>query len=125
MRDQPYIKRVWTHYDTAETASQADFFTELFFTQQYKGRSPHLTTLCAPYHLLTTHKKGTSHDTPYLYDVHVPLVIWRKGSIEKKTIPDPVRVLQLPVTMAHLLNIQCPSADEREPLPGILSSHDT
>lgn len=120
-RELPYIKRVWTHYDKPETDPNADFYTELFYSQQYKGRSPHLTTLCAPYTMLTTHSKGTSHDTPYLYDVHVPLVLWKKGSLEKKVIPEPVRVLQLPTTLAHILNIQCPSADEREPLPGIFS----
>ena len=121
IRTKPYIKRVWTHYDHNQAASQSDFYSELFFNQYYKGRSPHITCLAAPYHMLTTHEKGTSHDTPYLYDVHVPLVVWRKGSIEKKTISDPVRVLQLPTTLAHILNIQCPSADERDPLPGIIS----
>ncbi len=123
MREKPYIKRVWTHYDTAQMESQTDFYTELFFNQHYKGRSPHLTCLTAPYHMLTTHKKGTSHDTPYLYDVHVPLVLWHKGFIEHKTITDPVRILQLPMTLAHILNVQCPSADERDPLPEVLKNY--
>ena len=121
LREHKSIKNVWTKYQNEQFAGTSDFYTDLFYKQYYKGRSPHLTCLTAPYHMLSNHMKGTSHDTPYLYDVHVPLVIWRKGSIEKKTITNPVHVLQLPTTLAHILNIQCPSADEKTPLPGIIS----
>jgi len=119
LRRHPSIKQVWTRYELEKPSSGSDFYADLFCNQYYKGRSPHLTVLTAPYHMLTKHGKGTSHDTPYLYDIHVPLVLWQAGKMEKKTISQPVRVLQLPVTLAHFLNIQFPSADEKEMLPGL------
>ncbi|MBM3894741.1 hypothetical protein FJ366_04065 [Candidatus Dependentiae bacterium] len=115
----PSIKQVWTHYDLKKPLVVSDFFAELFQSQFYKKRSPQLSVLPAPYHMITKHPKGTSHDTPYLYDLHVPLVIWQKNRFENKTINEPVRVLQLPVTLAHILDVQTPSADEKELLPGI------
>ena len=121
LREHPSIKQVWTKYELEKATSTSDIYAELFCNQYYKGRSPHLTCLAAPYHMITKHDKGTSHDTPYLYDIHVPLVLWQKGLVEKKTISEPVKILQLPVTLAHLLNIQCPSADEKEMLPGIVT----
>ena len=119
LRQHPSIKQVWTRYELENPTSNSDFYADVFCNQYFKGRSPHLTVLTAPYHMLTKYGKGTSHDTPYLYDVHVPLVLWHAGVLEKKVISEPVRVLQLPVTLAHFLNIQFPSADEKEMLPGL------
>ncbi len=119
LRRHSSIKQVWTRYELENPTSGSDFYADLFCNQYFKGRSPHLTVLTAPYHMLTKHGKGTSHDTPYLYDIHVPLVLWQAGHLEKKTISEPVRVLQLPISLAHFLNIQCPSADEKEMLPGL------
>ena len=115
----PSIKQVWTHYDLSKPLASSDFYGELFASQFYKKRSPHLSCLTAPYHMLSKHPKGTSHDTPYLYDLHVPLIIWQKDVHTHKTIDDPVKVLLLPSTLAHLLNIQTPSTDEKQMLPGI------
>jgi predicted AlkP superfamily pyrophosphatase or phosphodiesterase len=118
LRKHPSIKQVWTHYDLQKPVNASDSFAELFHSQFYKKRSPQLSVLPAPYHMITKHPRGTSHDTPYLYDLHVPLIIWRKNILERKEINDPVRVLQLPVTLAHLLDVQTPSTDEKELLPG-------
>lgn len=119
LRQHPSIKQVWTRYELEQPSAGSDFYAEMFCNQYFKGRSPHLTVLTAPYHMLTKYGKGTSHDTPYLYDIHVPLILWHAGIFEKKVISQPVRLLQLPVTLAHVLNIQFPSADEKEILPGL------
>jgi len=93
---------------------------ENFYKQQlYAGRTGDLICLTQPYCLLTSYPRGTSHSSPYDYDSHVPLVLYQKGRFEKKKINSKVWIPQLPVTLAHILNCERPSASTYKLLPGI------
>lgn len=119
LRTKPYIKNTWS-YD--ELNEQSFNQTELAFylkEQLYPGRSGQLFYLCTPYTLITEYPSGTSHDNPYSYNTHVPLMIYQAQKYEKKKIQERVFAMQLPNTFAQILGISKPSASKCDVLPGI------
>jgi hypothetical protein len=69
--------------------------------------------------LLSKYKAGTTHESPYNYDTHVPLVIYQPGKYEHISIIKKVYATQLANTLAQILNIQKPPASTAQLLPGI------
>lgn len=90
-----------------------------FKRQIYPGRNGQIMFLSEPYVMITKYPQGTSHATPYWYDVHVPLMFYQKGRWKGRTISEPVSTLRVASTLAHLMGVQAPSAAEKEILPGI------
>ena len=117
---QPGIKKVWTRREIARLPFQTDDLEQLYKNQLYKNRNGDLTIMMEPYSLITNYENGTSHSSPYEYDTHVPLALYRKGHIQNKRIAEKVWVPQLPHTIARLLGITKPSASPYKPLPGIV-----
>ena len=118
--NQPGIKKVWTRQEIARLPFQSDDLEQFYKNQLYKNRNGDLTIMTEPYSLITNYEKGTSHSSPYEYDTHVPLVIYRKGHLEHKRITDKVWIPQLPHTITRILGIAKPSASPYKPLPGIV-----
>jgi hypothetical protein len=75
-----------------------------------------------PYCLITNYPKGCTHNTPYDYDTHVPLILYQSGSLEQKQILHRVWIPQLAITLAKLLGVQHPAASTFELLPGIFNT---
>ena len=86
-----------------------------FEKQFYKNRSGDFVVQVAPYTYLTSYEKGTSHDSPYDYDVRVPLILYGPSRITHAIDPSLVSMLQLPTTLAQLLGVKRPA---RAPLRG-------
>ncbi|MCX5922703.1 MAG: alkaline phosphatase family protein [Candidatus Dependentiae bacterium] len=115
------VKNVWT-YSELDMLPFDPVHQELennFKMQRYPGRSGQLFVQLQPYALLTKYTTGTSHESPYNYDTHVPLVIYKKGEIEKKKVVQKVYSTQLANTLAQITNVQKPSASTAQVLPGI------
>jgi len=113
------IKKVW-HYDELENAVFEKNALENFYKNQlYKGRSGDLICMPHPYCIITHYSKGCSHETPYDYDTHVPLILYQKSRFERKTFNTKVWMTQLPKTLAKILNIHYPTASTEKCLPGI------
>jgi predicted AlkP superfamily pyrophosphatase or phosphodiesterase len=121
LEHHPGIKRVWTYKEMEKSnyhlgVNELEAFCK---NQIFKGRSGDLICQTYPYCLLTDHPRGASHSTPYLYDTHVPLMIYRKGTLENKKILNHVWMQQMTVSLAHLMKIPCPSASTFHLLPGL------
>lgn len=116
---EPGIKNAW-RFDELNTLPFEEHSLEQFYKNQlYFGRSGDIIIQPAPYCLLTNYPTGTSHMTPYEYDTHVPLMLYRKGKVSHKIVEDKVYLPQLPISLARLLNVPLPSASTYDPLPGI------
>ena len=107
---QKGIKRVWT-FDELYNGVYEPNTAEYFYKQQLSaGRSGYITVQTAPYCQLTKYETGASHRTPYNYNIHIPLLFYQKGSIEKQSVEKQVLSLQLPATLAKILHIPQPAA---------------
>lgn len=114
------IKKVWTHKELQQRYFNP-WSTESFFQQQlFDNRSGVLVMQTFPFTIITNHKEGTSHKTPYNHNTHVPLILYQKDSIvNEKPITKRVSTLQLANTLAYLLGVAKPSASKQKILPTI------
>lgn len=64
-------------------------------------------------------KKGTTHGSPYHYDTHVPL-LWYGMGIKKGETDRPIIIPDIAATIAHLLDIQTPSACTGQPIHDLI-----
>lgn len=121
--NQPGIKRVWTYRELAQSNYHLDLddLEAHYRNQLFKSRSGHLICQVYPYTLLTEHETGTSHSSPYDYDTHIPLMIYQRGTLERKKVWDRVWAQQLAGTLAQLLEVPRPSASTFRSLPGVFN----
>ena len=119
LQKQEGIRDVWTQDDLLRKSVKQWSFESFHKNQIFKGRIGQLICLPEKYCLITNYKTGTSHSTPYEYDTHVPLAVYWKGVLRPKKINSTVWLPQLPVTLAHLLNVKKPSSSTFEVLNGI------
>lgn len=119
LKKQPGFANAWLTKDLEKGSFNKRSLEYNFQQQIYPGRCGDIVCLTNPYVMLTNYDKGTSHATPYAYDTQVPLALYWPGYIDKKQICDVVSMQQLPVTLAHILKIQKPSASMFKPLPGV------
>ncbi len=113
---QPGIKRVWTfdelHYSVFEPEAIENYFKQ----QLLVGRSGFITVQTAPLSQFTKYKTGTSHRTPYAYNTRIPLLFYQKGTTKKQNHDKKVLSLQVPITIASILQVPQPSASTTDPL---------
>lgn len=119
LRSRNGIQEVWTYEDLESLDCDSGTVDWFYKNQMYLGRSGDLTCKCFPYCAITKYPKGTHHRTPYEYDLHVPLVLYQKGNVEKKKIDKKVWMLQFPNTIAKIFGIPGPAASTFEILPGV------
>lgn len=114
---QKGIRQVWTR-DELKKAHFEPYEKESFYKNQiYRDRVGELICMPHPYCLISNYSTGCSHHTPYDYDTHVPLILYRKG-IPHKIIREKVWIPQLPVTLARMMHVSRPSASTFNLLPG-------
>jgi predicted AlkP superfamily pyrophosphatase or phosphodiesterase len=117
LKKEPGIKEVWTFDELNKLNVEPGSIDSFFKNQIYKNRSGEFICKCHPYCTITKHAFGTHHRTPYEYDTHVPLVIYRKGVLQKKTIVEKVFTTQIASRLAKILDIPKPPASTVKPLP--------
>lgn len=116
---QPGIKRVWTQEEIVKNKYYLPSFESFFKYQVYPQRSGQLVVQTTPYSFFSRFNYGTSHKTPYNYDTHVPLILYQPDKYENKRVYSRVWTTQLANSLAHIFNIQRPSASTFDPLPGV------
>lgn len=115
------VKNAWTQDELARSEFKAHELEQFYKNQLYRNRSGDIIVMPQPYCLVTKYPKGCTHNTPYDYDTHVPLILYQSGSLEHKTITRKVWIPQLAVTLAKLLGVQHPAASTFDLLPGIFT----
>lgn len=111
------IKKVWETQKLALEPVDNNSIESFFKNQLFPGRSGQITVQVYPYVYLSKHDSGTGHKTPYGYDTHVPLVLYQRGSLQRKKIHKHVWMQQFANTLADILHVARPSASLYEPLP--------
>lgn len=121
---KPGIKNVWTHKElSALCFSPTQEIDSYYKNQLYPGRSGDIIIQLTPYTLISNYACGTSHETPYNYDTHVPLMFYYAKRSKKQKIVKKVYTTQVANSIAQLLNIPKPSASTAEVLPGLFRGH--
>jgi predicted AlkP superfamily pyrophosphatase or phosphodiesterase len=119
LANQPGIRKVWTLQDLESShyfPGQREFAYKALV---YPGRGGDFMCMPQPYCQMTDHPKGTSHQTPYEYDTHVPLVLYQPGRLEKKVVIQKVFITQLAPTLAEIMRISRPASAMDAILPGV------
>lgn len=116
------IKTAWTREELEQTHFEPHDLEQFYKNQIYRNRSGDIIVMPQPYCLITNYPKGCTHNTPYDYDTHVPLILYQSGSLEKKQILQKVWIPQLAITLAKILGVQHPAASTFELLPGIFNA---
>lgn len=119
MRNAPGMRYVWTFDELAREQFDERDMRTLFKYQLYTGRSGDIIFYVKPYTLMTKYSIGTSHQTPYEYDTHIPLILYKKGTFENKKIYDKVFIQQVVPTLAPLLEVSKPASAMMPVLPGV------
>ncbi len=112
----PGIKDAWTAQELASMYCEPGDLRQFYKNHLFAGRSADLICQPRPYVQLTKYPAGTSHDTPYSYNTHVPLVFYRKGALSHATVKNRAWIPQMSITIAQLLNLPRPSASTYEAL---------
>jgi predicted AlkP superfamily pyrophosphatase or phosphodiesterase len=115
------IKKVWTHKELSSQCFSPYSAEEYFKQQLFRNRSGTLIMQVYPYTIISAHKYGTSHKTPYTHNTNVPLILYQKNSIQKMKTATKVTTLQLAPTLAQILHTSQPSAAMSDVLPGIIT----
>jgi predicted AlkP superfamily pyrophosphatase or phosphodiesterase len=117
----PGIKNAWTYDELVNLPVEPHSLESNIKNQLFKGRAGSVIIQTYPYTVITHWPEGACHKTPYNYDTHVPLIIFHPGKFEKRYIRQRVSPLQLPNTIAEVLNVPKPSASTCEILPELFT----
>jgi len=109
LEQHPAIVHAWSYHDLSagsfERLYGAGSRQTWFEKQYYAPRCGELCIMSAPYAYITMYDKGTSHCSPYDYDVRVPLLIKGSGRILPGSCQDHVSMRRLAPTLAHILDL--------------------
>jgi len=119
LEKQPGIKHVWSNHDLDERKFKKNSIGSYFKNQRYPGRSGDLFVQIEKNTVFSMYPKGTTHESPYKYDRHIPLAVYQAGKFEKKKIRKKVSTLQLANTLAEILGIPKLPKGETKLLPGL------
>jgi hypothetical protein len=103
----PHVARVYTRDDLLRGSAAADWPGRAVQLGFYGPRSADLVLLPEPYYMFGA-SSGTTHETPYSYDNHVPLIFYGPG-IRAGVRHEPVTINDVAPTLSAILGIETPS----------------
>ena len=106
-RTLPHIARVLTRDDLQRGGTAADWPGRAVQLGFYGPRSADIVMLPEPYYMFSS-PPGTTHQTPYSYDNHVPLIFFGMG-IRPGMHYEPVTINDVAPTLAAILGVETPS----------------
>lgn len=116
LRTQPGIRDAITR-EQLEARCFAQDDRDYWYQQQVcPERTGRIIIQVLPYGYVSPHTTGTGHRTPYDYDTHIPLALYRPGH-QGPTINKRVYTPQLTNTLATIFNVPTPSAEAFPALP--------
>jgi len=107
-RGLPNVARVYTRDDLLRGSAPADWPGRAVQLGFYGPRSADLVLVPEPYYMFGGYKSGTTHQTPYSYDNHVPLIFFGPG-IRAGVHYEPVIINDVAPTLAAILGVETPS----------------
>jgi predicted AlkP superfamily pyrophosphatase or phosphodiesterase len=117
-RALPHVARVFTRDDLQRGGAAADWPGRAVQLGFYGPRSADIVLLPEPYYMFSL-PPGTTHQTPYSYDNHVPLIFFGMG-IRPGTHYEPVTINDVAPTLAAILGVETPSGASGRILAEIL-----
>ena len=117
-RSLPHIARVMTHDDLLRGFDSADTVGRAVQLGFYGPRSADIVLLPEPYYMFSS-PPGTTHQTPYSYDNHVPVILYGAG-IPAGVHYGRVAVNDIAPTLAAILGVETPSGSSGRILSEIL-----
>jgi predicted AlkP superfamily pyrophosphatase or phosphodiesterase len=117
-RGLPHIARVFTRDDLLRGEAAADSPARAVQLGFYGPRSADLVLLPEPYYMFGA-APGTTHQTPYSYDNHVPLIFYGPG-IRRGVRYEAVTINDVAPTLAAILGIETPGGASGRILAEIL-----
>jgi predicted AlkP superfamily pyrophosphatase or phosphodiesterase len=117
-RTLPHIARVFTRDDLLPGEAAVDWPGRAVRLGFYGPRSADLVLLPEPYYMFSS-PPGTTHQTPYSYDNHVPLIFYGPG-IRAGVQYEAVTVNDVAPTLAAILGVETPSGSVGKILAEIL-----
>ncbi len=119
-------KAALTLHGLARAVAEGDLETAPdLFLSSYPGRSGDVLIAPAPFWIWgywADLGKGTTHDSGYAYDNHVPLGLWGPAFVRAGRHTDRVDPAQVAPTLAEILGIEAPAAARGGILPGALKT---
>jgi predicted AlkP superfamily pyrophosphatase or phosphodiesterase len=106
-RALPHVARVFTRDDLLRMGTAVDSVGRAVQLGFYGPRSADIVLLPEPYHMFSS-PPGTTHQTPYSYDNHVPLIFFGMG-IRPGMHYEPVTINDVAPTLAAILGVETPS----------------
>jgi len=122
LEQQEGIKKAWTYEELEKKDVNRDHIEFYYKNQQFPGRSGPIIFQVFPFVLMTNNPAGVGHRTPYEWNTHIPLMLYRKGSHEHKTINQRVWGTQFANSLAQIYNVPKPSASTEKLLPGLFTN---
>ena len=114
----PGIKNVYSAQDLYIQSLKRGNTQWLFANQMYPRRSGHFVLEVEPGVLLAKKTKGTGHNSPSDYNLHVPLIFYQPQVSNHRVITKKVWIPQMTRTLATILNVEAPSPYSMAELPG-------
>jgi arylsulfatase A-like enzyme len=106
-RALPHVARVFTRDDLLRTGTAVDSVGRAVQLGFYGPRSADIVLLPEPYYMFSS-PPGTTHQTPYSYDNHVPLIFFGIG-IRPGMHYESVTINDVAPTLAAILGVETPS----------------
>jgi arylsulfatase A-like enzyme len=110
LRKTPHIFRVYTRSQIVSSHFQEDHISRYMRNSFFWKRSGDIFPVPEPYYYIDDGKEhnATSHQTPFNYDTHVPIV-FMGAAIKPGKYNAPVSVYDIAHTLAAILEIEEPS----------------
>jgi len=105
LRESPYVADAFAYDDVFESSD--DPFRQQFLRSFHPNRAPDIIIRYKEHYLYRMEEGGTTHESPYGYDTHVPLVFWGPG-IGAGWYERRVRTVDIAPTIAALLGVKSP-----------------
>jgi len=104
-RESEYVADAFAYDDVLQTGD--DPFRRQYLRSFHPNRAPDIIIRYKEHYLYRMVRGGTTHETPYRYDTHVPLVFWGPG-IPAGRYDRGVRTVDIAPTVAALLGVEAP-----------------
>ncbi len=102
-----FVREVFTYDELLEGEGNRPF-VELYRRSFHPDRAPDVAILMQEYYLISAYPRGTSHETPYPYDSHIPLIFAGPG-VKPGRHDARVRSVDIAPTLAEMLGIAPPA----------------
>lgn len=118
------IKHAWTGTELRDRANFTNRYgahsRERWFAQQYyPDRSGNIIVHIDEYTYINEFSSGASHQSPYDYDVRVPLIFYGPGRISTGTNHTRVPMTRFATSLAQKMEVSRPAHASALPLPGM------